>query len=319
MKNTVELLKKLTAAVGVFGAEDDAAVLLSGILAGYGEVTCDVMNNVRCTFGEGRHFLLDAHLDEIGLIVTSITEDGFVKVGKCGGIDLHMLPAYEVSIWGSREIKGIISTLPPHLESAGDSEKAPKIKDISIDAGMTAQEIKKYVSPGDRVTFKRNFSMLLNDRVSASCLDDRAGVCALLLTLERLKKLHCKVTVLFSSQEELGTRGAKIGAYGSDVDEAICVDVSFAYSPGCDKNDCGVLGGGPMIGFSPILNRDMSKALEKTAEKKQHTISKRNYVRQNRHKRRCYFNNPKRHKNSPYINTRKIYAPAGGNRCCRRY
>ena len=267
MKSTLDLLKELTTPVGVSGAEENIVDCLKGVLSEYGNVTVDSMNNIYCTFGEGYHFLLDAHLDEIGMIVTSITDDGFIKVGKCGGIDLRMLPAYEVSVWGKKEIKGIISTLPPHLQSSDDAEKAPKIEQITIDTGYSRDELEKLVSLGDRVTFKRNFTKLLNDFVSASCLDDRSGVCAILLALDELKKLPCKVTVMFSSQEEVGTRGAKIGPYKKNVDEAIVVDVSFGYTPNCDREDCGELSNGAMIGFSPILDKTMSRMLVDVAKR----------------------------------------------------
>lgn len=72
---------------------------------------------------------------------------------------------------------------------------------------------------------------------------------------------------MFSSQEELGTRGAKIGAFSKGVDEFICVDVSFAYTPNCDKADCGEIGKGAMIGFSPILDKNISKKLVNIAKK----------------------------------------------------
>ena len=239
MDNTVELLKKLTSTVGVSGEEENIVTLLKDILKKYGNISVDSMNNVYCTFGQGYHFLLDAHLDEIGMIVTDITDDGFIKVNRCGGIDRRMLLGYEVSVWGKEEVKGIISTLPPHLQNADDEKKVPEFKDISIDVGMSKEKIKKIVSLGDKVTFKRNFTPLLNSQLSASCLDDRAGIASILLCLDRLKNLPCKVTVMFSSQEELGTRGAKIGAFSKVVDEFICVDVSFAYTPNCDKADCG--------------------------------------------------------------------------------
>ena len=264
---SIDLLKELTTPVGVSGAEENIVDYLKGVLSEYGNVTVDSMNNIYCTFGEGYHFLLDAHLDEIGMVVTSITDDGFIKVGKCGGIDLRMLPAYEVTVWGKKEIKGIISTLPPHLQSSDDAEKAPKIEQISIDTGYSRDELEKLVSLGDRVTFKRNFTKLLNDFVSASCLDDRSGVCAILLALDELKKLPCKVTVMFSSQEEVGTRGAKIGPYKKNVDEAIVVDVSFGYTPNCDREDCGELSKGAMIGFSPILDKTMSRMLVDVAKR----------------------------------------------------
>lgn len=267
MKNILELLKKLTSAVAVSGAEENITELLREMLLPYGEVSVDSMNNVFCTFGEGYHFLLDAHLDEIGLIVTDITDDGFIKVGKCGGIDLRMLPASEVSVWGKREISGVISTKPPHLQTADEEKKAPKLSEIAIDTGYTKEELENLISLGDRITFRRNFTPLLGSFISSSCLDDRSGVAAILMSLDRLKTLPCKVTVMFSSQEEVGTRGAKIGAYLKNIDEAISVDVSFAYTPGCDKADCGEISKGAMIGFSPVLDKTISGKLVQVAEK----------------------------------------------------
>ena len=263
---TVELLKKLTSSVGVSGAEESITKLLCDILKPYGEVNVDHMNNVYCTFGEGYHFLLDAHIDEIGMIVKAISDDGFVKVDKCGGIDARMLLASEVSVWGKKEVKGIISTLPPHLQKADDDKKCLEISDISIDIGMSKEEAEKLVSLGDRVTFKRNFTRLLGNQLSSSVLDDRSGVAAIILALEQLKGVNAKVTAMFSSQEEVGTRGAKIGPYAKNVDEAIAIDVSFGYSPLCNKKDCGEIGKGPMIGFSPILNKTMSNKLVAVAK-----------------------------------------------------
>lgn len=265
--NTVELLKELTSAVGVSGEENNIVDLLKTKLEPYGAVSIDAMNNVYCTFGSGYHFLLDAHLDEIGMIVTDITDDGFIKFNRVGGIDRRMLLGYEVSIWGKEEVKGIISTLPPHLQTAEDEKKVPEFKDLSIDVGMDKEEIVKIVSLGDKITFKRNFTKLLNNQISASCLDDRSGVASVLMSLDELKNLPCKITVMFSTQEEVGTRGAKIGPYAKKIDEFISVDVSFAYTPTCDKADCKEIGNGAMIGFSPILDKMISRKLVDTAKK----------------------------------------------------
>lgn len=267
MEDIVELLKELTSVYGVSGDEGEICTLLSNKLSAYGDVKIDSMNNVSCTFGEGYHFLLDAHLDEIGFVVTDITNDGFVKFSKIGGIDTRILPAFEVTILGKEKINGIISTKPPHLQSAEEAKQAPKLSDLAIDTGYTKDELNGKISLGDRIVFKRNFTKLLNTQISASCLDDRSGVASILLCLDRLKKLPCKITVLFSSQEEVGTRGAKIGAYAKGADEAISVDVSFAYTNGCDKDECGEISNGAMIGFSPILDKAISKKLVDTAKK----------------------------------------------------
>lgn len=268
MKNTIELLKKLTSVPAVSGYENNLYSVLCDILKEYGEVTTDAMNSVYCTFGEGYHFLLDAHIDEIGFVVTEITDDGFIKFDKIGGIDTKCLPAFEVTVWGKENISGVISTLPPHLQNAEEEKKAPKLSDLSIDTGYSKEQLENIVYLGDRITFKKQFTTLLNDQVSATSLDDRSGAAAIILAAEKLKNMPCKVTIMLSSQEEVGTRGAKIGPYLKNVDEAISVDVSFAYTPDCDKNECGEISKGVMIGFSPILNREMSETLVKLAKEK---------------------------------------------------
>lgn len=264
---TVDLIKDLVSIPAVSGCEERMIEYLKNALSPYGEVQVDAMNNVTCTFGEGYHILLDAHLDEIGMVVTSITDDGFLKVGAVGGIDKRMLLGYEVIVWGRREIMGVISTLPPHLQSADDEHKVPDINEISIDIGLSREEAEKIVSLGDRVTFKRQFTPLLNNQISSNCLDDRTGVASILLALDELIKLPVKVTVLFSTQEEVGTRGAKTGAFAVNADECIAVDVSFGYSPNCGKEECGIASKGTMIGYSPTLDRNISNTLKNVAEK----------------------------------------------------
>ncbi len=267
MNKTAELLKLLTSAIGVSGAEENIVEILKEQLKPYGKVNVDILNNVSCTFGEGYHFIFDAHIDEIGFIVTDINDDGFIKFDKIGGVDTRMLPATEVSVWGKKELKGLISTLPPHLQTPDDEKKTPDVKNLAIDTGFSKDELKGLVSLGDRITVKRNFTPLLNTFISSSSLDDRSGVASILMSLPELKKLPCKITVLFSSQEEVGTRGAKSGIYDKTADEAIVIDVSFAYTPSCDKADCGEISKGGMIGFSPILDNEISKKLVETAKK----------------------------------------------------
>ena len=262
MTDTKELLLKLTSAVGVSGAEENIIEVLKEILIEYGKVSVDDMNNVFCTFGEGYHFLLDAHLDEIGMIVTDITDDGFLKVTNCGGIDRRMLLSSEVSVWTENgEIKGIFSTIPPHLQNDGDEEKVPEFEDVSIDIGMSKKEAEKAVSLGDRVTFKRNFYKLTGTQLCSSVLDDRSGVASILLALDELRDVNAKVTVMFSSQEETGMRGSKTGPFGKSIDEALAVDVTFGYSPLCKKSETKELGKGAMIGISPVLDKKMFDAL----------------------------------------------------------
>lgn len=263
---TYDLVEKLVSVPAVGGEEDKIISVLKELLSPYGKVEIDAVNNVICTFGNGYHILLDAHIDEIGLTVTSIADDGFLKVAVCGGIDKRMLLGSEVTVWGNEELNGVISTLPPHLQKASDEKKVPEISDISIDVGLDKDTAEKLIPLGSKITFKRQFTKLLNNQISSNCLDDRAGVASLISALDELKKLPIKVTVLLSTQEELGTRGAKTGPYGRAVDEAIAVDVSFGYTPGCDKEECGEIGKGAMIGISPTLDKNISDELIEAAK-----------------------------------------------------
>ncbi len=270
-KEVSVLLEKLCAAKGVSGAENGAVKVASELLEKYMPSSTDVLGSVTGTTGEGdTHILLDAHLDQIGLIVTAIDEDGFLKVTKCGGADIRVLAAAEVTVHGKKPLYGVITSTPPHLSKPEDTDKAKGFDDIAVDIGMTAEEAKKYVSLGDRITFNGEYTKLLGNRVSSPSIDDRAGVAAILRCLEILEdKNHgCKISVLFSVQEETGGSGAQTGAFSIEPDEAIAVDVSFATAPGISSEKYSSLGAGTMIGYAPLLDFEMSRKLTEIAEKK---------------------------------------------------
>ncbi|MBR3667233.1 MAG: M20/M25/M40 family metallo-hydrolase [Ruminococcus sp.] len=267
LKNTIT---QLSGASGASGSEDDAAGLALAMLREYCPDAAISGGNVIGNFGvhaEGRpKLVLDAHIDQVGFAVTAITDEGFIKVGNIGGLDRRLLPAQPVVIHGKNDIKGVICSVPPHLTSG--STPVPEISDIAIDTGMTKAELEQIVSLGDSITFDAACRGLLGSRITGGALDDRCGVACLLYTLELLKgqETAYNVTVIFSVQEEVGERGAKTGAFTIDPDIALAVDVSFAYAIGEDESKCGYLGGGPMIGVSPSLSREISDSLMAAAE-----------------------------------------------------
>ena len=113
-----ELLEKLCAASGVSGAENEASAVAAELLGKYMPVKIDALGSVTGTYGSGSpHILLDAHLDQIGLVVTSVDEDGFLKVAKCGGVDIRVLAAAEVTVHGKEKL---FSSLPPNVTVFGD-------------------------------------------------------------------------------------------------------------------------------------------------------------------------------------------------------
>ncbi len=264
-------IMSLADADGVSGDETEAAQLALSMLKEYTD-DCYIKNgNVIGHLGSKGakpHILIDAHIDQIGFVVTYITEDGFLKVSNCGGIDRRLLLAQPVTVSGRERVSGVICAIPPHLEK--DESKVPEMEDICIDVGMTKAQAEKVISLGDKVTFSARCEKLLGDRLTGAALDDRCGVAAILRTIELVKEkaLHSEVTVMFSTQEEVGERGAKIGAFDIDPDVAIAVDVSFALTSDDSEIKCGKMGGGCMIGYSPVLDRELSDRMKSIAAEK---------------------------------------------------
>lgn len=268
--NLESTIFSLADVAGVSGDEGEAAELALSFLKNYA-ADCEIKNgNVIGHFGSrGKkpHILIDAHIDRIGLVVTYITDDGFVKVSGVGGIDRRLLPAQQVKILGRETVFGVICSMPPHLEK--DESSVPEMTDICIDVGMTKEQAEKVISLGDKIVYSAHCEKMQGDRITGAALDDRCGVAAILRALELLKENppDCEITVLFSAQEEVGERGAKIAAFEIDPDIALAVDVSFALTADDSEVKCGKMGGGCMIGFSPTLDRELSERLVNAAEK----------------------------------------------------
>lgn len=257
---------------GVSGCEAPAAETAKKMLADFAQVTTDRNGNVIARLNNSssdKTIILDAHLDRIGLMVTEINPDGFVKVDKCGGIDVRTLLDTELVLQGNSDIVGVVCCMPPHL-SDGNEDKAVSIDKIWVDFGMTSDEVKKHISIGDLLTFKSQPTSLLNNRICSAALDNRCGVASLIRCAQLLKdekQLPYNVVILLSSQEETFGTGAKTGAFSLDADEAIVVDVSFASQPDVSGIYGGItLGGGAMICVSPILNKEMSNKLIKLSQ-----------------------------------------------------
>ncbi len=219
----------------------------------------DSAGGIFCSFGSGeKKLMLDAHIDEIGFIVTAV-EDGFIRVGKVGGVDLRCVINAEVTVHGKRDIKGVFASLPPHLKK--DDKSAPELDSLAIDCGLSEGELKELVSVGDMISFSVKPKSLIGSRVTGKSLDNRAGAVAIISAAERLAKSDKNkytVCVALTAQEELGIRGAKTAAFEINPDEAIVVDVSFGDGAGLRATECGKLGEGAMIGISPILSREMT-------------------------------------------------------------
>ena len=199
----------------VTGREDTAVEAISDILSDYcDEVKVDAFFNViGLKKGQGknpRNVLVTAHYDQIGLMVTGIDENGFLRFTSMGGVDPKVLGALEVTVHGRRDLHGVIGSKPPHLIPPEDADKPIKMEDMRIDIGYDAQKARELVSVGDVVSFKFPVLELKNNRMAGRSMDNRSSVAALVGILEELKRIRHQdnVYVAATVQEESGLVGA---------------------------------------------------------------------------------------------------------------
>jgi endoglucanase len=269
-----ELTKKLCALSGPSGFE--AAVY--DCIAEYmkplaDEVKTDAMGNLiavkRCGRPGAKMVMLDAHMDEIGFIVTGI-EDGFLKFSTLGGVDARMLPAREVRVLTQPPMFGLIDVMPPHLLKAEEMDKTIEADKLAIDVGLSQDEAERLVPLGTSVVYAEGCEELGNDQLCGKAMDDRACAAIIIKAFEEIcaKELHVDVCCLISTQEEVGLRGAKVGAWTVDPDYAIVVDVTHAKTP--DGSEVTLeQGKGVAIGIGPNMNNAMGKELFRLAEARQ--------------------------------------------------
>ncbi len=256
---------------GTSGDEKEAALFAKAELEKYMNVKIDTLGNVVGTSGNGKtHILLDAHIDQIGLVVRGIDEKGFVLVDRVGGPDERILIGSEVIVHGKEALFGVICSTPPHLLSADDKKSGVDIKKMAVDIGYDKEEAEKLVEVGDRITLRSIPAELLNGNIVSGAFDDRCSIAVILRALEIVqgKINNLTLTALFSVQEETGGSGAKTGSFLSVPDYAIAVDVGFGDDPYTDKSSTITLGKGPSIGISPTLDRAFTNELKEICKDK---------------------------------------------------
>ncbi|HOL83750.1 MAG TPA: M20/M25/M40 family metallo-hydrolase [Thermoclostridium caenicola] len=262
-----ELLKKLCSINAVTGREDVAAQAISDILSPYcDEVKIDAFFNViGLKKGQGenpRNVLVTAHYDQIGLVVTGIDENGFLRFSAMGGVDPKILGAQEVTVHGRRDLHGVIGTKPPHLISPEDADKPVKLEDMRIDIGYGAEQARELVSVGDVITFKFPAIELKNNRMAGRSMDNRSSVAALVEILKELKRIRHddNVYVAATVQEESGLVGAFMASWHIRPDLAIAIDVCHGDMPDAPSDESFPLGKGVAIAVGPILSREHTRA-----------------------------------------------------------
>ena len=261
-----EILFKLSDADGV-GDIRDATDLGYELLSKYVESKkTDTLTIIGYLKGKRDYTLmLDAHIDQIAMVVTNIDENGFLTVNNLGGIDIRMLPSRRVTVHGKQKVTAIFCSTPPHLKTT--EIEYTDISSIKLDTAL-GEKARDIISVGDYVTFSAEPKNLLGSRVTGRSFDNRVSVACMIELAQRLskEKLPFNVAFILSDSEELGLRGIRPATFKVNPNEAIILDVSFGDGIGISGEESGKLGNGAMIGISPALDKNISRKLISIAE-----------------------------------------------------
>lgn len=267
------MLTTMAGEKGPSGFEEPVAQTAQRLLAPYVDETYfDRLGSLvgvrRCRKPGAKKVLLDAHLDEIGLMVTGI-EEGFLRFTEIGGVDPRMLPDREVTVLCDPPLIGVIACLPPHVQTAKDHDKAMPVEELYIDVGLSQEEAERRIPIGTPITYRCGCFFMGDARVCGKSMDDRACFVSLVLCAKLLKdaELDCDVYFLGSSREEVNGAGAACAAEAIAPDVCVAVDVTHGDSPDAPKEKTFPLGGGPVIGLGPNCVKELSQALKASAER----------------------------------------------------
>ncbi len=274
-----DLLRRLSNAHGVTSGEGNIRDVIRQELEGYvDEIREDVMGNLIATRRGGDFsVMIAAHMDEIGLMAQYIDEKGFIRVAPLGGWFGPVLYSQRVILHGKKGmIRGVIGAKPPHRMNEEERKKEIKVEDLYIDVGASsAEEVGDLgIEIGTPITLDREYAELANNRVTGKALDNRVGVAMLIRALQQVESPHT-IYGVFTVQEELGLKGAKVSAYSLNPDCAIATDVTIPGDhPGIEKKDASVeMGKGPVIvlvsasGRGLVADPRMTAWLRETAER----------------------------------------------------
>lgn len=247
------MLRELCLINGTSGDEGKVRDYIITQIKDYCEYSVDNMGSI-IAYKKGKKapkqkISINAHMDEVGFIVTGITDDGYLRFTSVGGIDSRVCLDRIVTV-GKKAVKGVIGDKAFHLLSSDEKDRCPSFDDLLIDIGATSKdEAEQYVSLGDFAYFDCDYVELGNGYIKAKALDDRIG-CMLMIELIK-SELEYDTVFCFNVQEEVGLRGSKCTSYAIDADIAIVLESTTAADLDgvSGANRVCVLGDGPVISF----------------------------------------------------------------------
>lgn len=285
-KKDLELLKNLTEAPSPSGFEVPAANIMRARLKGVADsIDTNVLGSVHAKLNakgksKGPSVMIAGHIDEIGMMVTYIADDGFISFQPIGGVDAAILPGSRVDVYptGSsakkgQVLRGVMGRKPIHLIEPEERKNVTKIEQLFIDVGLDGKEVKKLVRIGDSITYGVGFETFGDGFAVSRAFDDKLGVWIAIRVLEEVKKAGGAVGDVIAAgtvQEEIGLRGGITSAYGVDPLIGISAEVGHATDyPDINKRKEGVAdcGKGPIIARGPNINPILFERMVAAAKK----------------------------------------------------
>ncbi|MBS3151265.1 M42 family metallopeptidase [Candidatus Woesearchaeota archaeon] len=274
-KISIEILKKLVNTISPSGDEKLVRNLIRKAIRNHvNKIETDNLGNLICRKkGKGPVIVLAAHMDEIGLMVSKVDQDGYLKIIAIGGVDSIALVGQKVQIMDEKNkviCHGVITFEEAHDGRSLDRKDIPPTSELYVDVGLTKEgcerkgiEVGCYIVPLHHLEF-------LGDKnvISGKALDDRIGCYILIELARRLKRAKADVYFIFTVQEEIGLYGAKTSIYNLKPDWGIAIDVVAARDGAIGSTR--MLGNGPIITVKDaemIADRHLNIILEKIAKK----------------------------------------------------
>ena len=270
-----ELVEVLSNSSGVSGHESRLNDTIISAFEKYADdISIDSLGNIialkkgKSSNGSNIKIMLSGHMDEIGLMVKYIEDNGFIRFTNIGGIDPRTVLGQEVIVHGEKDLFGVIGSKPPHLQEKSEINKAIKMEDMIIDVGYSKDDLKGIVSIGDTITIKRNFKALEGNRLTGKALDDKAGIAAMYQCIMELSRINHDADIYFVStvQEEEGMSGAFTGTYKINPDIGIAIDVGFGSTPELPKADTIEMGKGPGITIGGNIHPGLREKMVEVAK-----------------------------------------------------
>ena len=268
-----QLLIELCEATGLPGHEGPVREIIKRLFSEFtDEITEDAMGNVIAHVpGDGPRLVVDAHMDEVGFMVSHIDSRGFLRVISLGGMDPRVFYGQRILVWGKKPLVGTVAAIPPHISRNTNNKEVPEIEDCVVDLGLSAEKVKELVGVGDVASFYYPFEETEEAFISKA-IDDRVGLFVMIEAMRKNPVQTCDLFLTATVQEEVGLRGAHIITPAVEPDFAIALEGTVAMDvPGVSEHktlaNCGK---GPEVRLSDrflVAHRPFSDFIMDTARK----------------------------------------------------